>query len=339
MHQLGLIGGTFDRFHDGHKSLIRKGLSECNSLEIWITNDSIANAKDNRTKSWSERCSEIQEFLAIDFPRVSFHILEDNHGPAPSHPSASAIVCTAETHKECENINSIRQSNGLAVLSIICAERVLAWDDQPISSSRVRDGQIDRSGHPWIPDRIRTGSWNLSPPAEAELKEPFGRLFSGPEDDPNKAMIDVLKEIQLLDPPRCIISVGDVTVKTLQDVGNPAHIALVDGLTKRQKWDGASEIDRSLYDVIIQCQSPPGTISNSLLRACETAISSWKLDGQTHLIIVEGEEDLAPLILHPLSPIGSVVLYGQPGKGVVLRWCDEESKERCRSLLSAFNPS
>jgi hypothetical protein len=277
--------------------------------------------------------------LTTDSPRVSFHVLEDSHGPAPAHPSASAIVCTAETNGECKKINSIRQSNGLDALSIIIAERVLAWDGQPISSSRVRDGQIDRSGNPWIPGSIRDGSWQLSPVVEAELKEPFGRLFSGPEDEPSKAMIEVLNETQSLDYPRCLISVGDVTVKTLQDLGNPAHIALVDGFTKRQKWDGASEIDHSLYDVIIHCQSPPGTISNSLFKACETAISSWKLDGQTHLIIVEGEEDLAPLILHPLAPIGSVVLYGQPGKGVVLRWCDEESKERCRSLLSGFNPS
>jgi hypothetical protein len=60
-------------------------------------------------------------------------------------------------------------------------------------------------------------------------------------------------------------------------------------------------------------------------------------DGSTYLIEVVGEEDLAPLILHPLAPLGSVVLYGQPGRGVVVRWCSEESKQRCRKLLCGFD--
>ena len=57
------------------------------------------------------------------------------------------------------------------------------------------------------------------------------------------------------------------------------------------------------------------------------------------LIVVEGEEDLSPLILHPLAQIGSAILYGQPGRGLVLRWCDEDSKERCRNLLRRFENS
>ena len=64
--------------------------------------------------------------------------------------------------------------------------------------------------------------------------------------------------------------------------------------------------------------------------------SSWKESGESSLIKVDGEEDLAPLLLHPLAPIGSAVLYGQPGKGVVIRWCDEDSKKRCRQLIQGF---
>ena len=36
--------------------------------------------------------------------------------------------------------------------------------------------------------------------------------------------------------------------KALQDLGSPADIALIDGKTKRQEWEGASAIDTSLYD-------------------------------------------------------------------------------------------
>ena len=91
-----------------------------------------------------------------------------------------------------------------------------------------------------------------------------------------------------------------------------------------------------MYDNIIQCTSPAGSLTNSLLEACSKSLSSWVENEHSSLIVVTGEEDLVPLLLHPLAPIGSVVVYGQPGKGVVVRWCDEDSKARCRNLLSDF---
>ena len=39
MHKVGLIGGTFDRFHLGHKKLINDALLKCIKLEIWIISD------------------------------------------------------------------------------------------------------------------------------------------------------------------------------------------------------------------------------------------------------------------------------------------------------------
>ena len=339
MHEVGLIGGTFDRFHYGHKSLIEIGLSECHSLEVWITNDEIAKSKNSLIKKWEERCSEVEQFLDESSSRVSFHSLDDKHGPATSHGQATAIVCTSETISECEKINDIRAEKGLDRLRIISGDRVLAWDGVPISSSRIRSGQIDRKGQPWIPAKLNEGTSILTSKVEAELKEPFGRLFSGPESEPQVAMNSALGEIEDTMDYGCIIAVGDVTVLTLQKIGKIPDIALIDGRTKRQEWADADQIEFSLYDSVMECDSPAGTITDSLINACEDAISLWRRNGSKHLIKVDGEEDLAPLVLHPLAPIGSAVLYGQPGKGVVLRWCDEDSKERCRNLLLGFEKS
>jgi len=286
---------------------------------------------------WDARVREMKEVMGDDADRVSFNVLEDNHGPAPVHTEATAIICTDETRAECEKINHMRKGSGLPPLHIISAEHVLAWDGEPISSSRIRAGEIDRDGQPWIPDSIRASRVALTPQVEAELKEPFGQLFPGPEDDPSIAMSEVLAYVELESGP--VIAVGDVTVRTLQDLDRPADIALIDGLTRREPWEGADGIDPSLYDRTLRCYSPAGFLTRSLLEACERAMDSWKGEGVTHLIQVEGEEDLAPLILHPLAPLGAVVLYGQPGKGVVVRRCGEDAKQRCRRLLSEFVPA
>ena len=337
MHNVGLIGGTFDRFHAGHLSLMKAGLSKCSSIEAWLTADRLAHSKDSRVNPWDTRALEMKEALGDDAGRVRFHTLEDNHGSAPAHADATAIICTEETHAECEEINRLREGSDLSPLHIISVGHVLAWDGEPISSSRIRAGEIDRNGKPWIPNSIRAGRAVLTSQIEAELKEPFGQLVTGPEDNPSVAMTEVLTHIE--GGPGPVIAVGDVTVRTLQDLDRPADIALVDGLTRREPWEGADGIDSSLYDRILQCSSPAGSLTPSLLEACERAMKSWKEGRLTHLIQVEGEEDLAPLILHPLAPLGAVVLYGQPGKGVVVRWCGEDAKQRCRRLLSEFVPT
>ena len=337
MHDVGLIGGTFDRFHAGHLSLMEAGLSECSSIEAWLTADCLAHSKDPRVNPWDTRAQEMKEALGDDAGRVRFHTLEDNHGPAPAHADATAIICTEETRDECEEINRLREGSDLSPLHIISVGHVLAWDGEPISSSRIRAGEIDRNGKPWIPNSVRAGKVVLTPQVEAELKEPFGQLVTGPEDNPSVAMTEVLAHIEGKSGP--VIAVGDVTVRTLQDLNRPADIALIDGLTRREPWEGADGIDSSLYDRTLQCSSPAGSLTPSLLEACERAMKSWKEGRLTHLIQVEGEEDLAPLILHPLAPLGAVVLYGQPGKGVVVRWCGEDAKQRCRRLLSEFVPT
>jgi pantetheine-phosphate adenylyltransferase len=137
-------------------------------LEVWLTSDSRAAKKDPRINSWDTRTGEMRKALGQFAERVSMHVLDDKHGPAPTHESASAIVCTAETRLECERINQIRDNNGLDELAIITVEHVDAWDGNPISSTRVRNGEIDREGLPWIPDSVRQGRIILTPEIEAD---------------------------------------------------------------------------------------------------------------------------------------------------------------------------
>ena len=130
--------------------------------------------------------------------------------------------------------------------------------------------------------------------------------------------------------PGGIIAVGDVSVETLLEMGVTPDIALVDGMTKRSEL--TEKVDLSTFDILLSAENPPGAITPSLIDSINAALHN----DQTTCIEVDGEEDLAPIIVHLLAPLGTNVIYGQPGKGVVLRITSLESKEQCRGLLSRF---
>ena len=54
------------------------------------------------------------------------------------------------------------------------------------------------------------------------------------------------------------------------------------------------------------------------------------------MIKVDGEEDLAPVILHLALPLDAYVIYGQPNEGVVICVSDEKVKLRCQSRIETF---
>ena len=108
------------------------------------------------------------------------------------------------------------------------------------------------------------------------------------------------------------------------------------GKQKRKIWNQASKIDIEKYDNYLKCVNPAGSLTKSLLGCCKLALEKWLIDKSTSIIDVEGEEDLAPLIIHLVAPLGAIIVYGQPGKGIVVRITEEESKERCKDILSKF---
>ncbi len=318
-----LVGGTFDRFHDGHKQLLLTALDVAELVEVWISNDTMSAAKSPFLQSFEDRRESI---LAWADERITTHELEDSLGPAPSRKDCDGIICTPETLSNCQSINEIRLSNGLIPLEIIEASHALDEIGGIISSTRIRAGLIDQNGKQWLKHSDRSKTYLFHRGLDEELKEPSGELFIGPEDSPEVAMSAAMENIA----PGGLVAVGDVSVETLLDMGVIPDIALVDGMTKRKELE--NKVDLSSFDVLINAESPAGEITPSLIHSIEAALHN----DQTTCIEVDGEEDLAPIIIHLLAPLGTNIVYGQPGKGVVLRVTDLSSKEQCRGLLSRF---
>lgn len=329
---LCLIGGTFDRFHVGHKQLILSCLEQSERVQIWLTSDKMALEKNPLVLSWNQRCNEIQAWSSETgySGRISYHELNDQFGPAISSKEVDSIGCTIETLPNCELINSKREQSMLDPLRIFVVSHIPSVDGGIVSSTRIRDGEIDREGHRWLGDSEMELNQKMPISMDDELKQPFGKLFEGPEENPELAMQEAILFMKKNSPK--LIAVGDVCVHTLVEMGCVPDISFVDGMTKREPWAPAADLDRTVFPSLFTCNSPAGIISSDLKITIKSALNC----NDKALVVVNGEEDLAPIIVHLLAPLGSTVVYGQPGRGVVLRETTEETKINCRRILDVF---
>ncbi|MBP3226044.1 MAG: pantetheine-phosphate adenylyltransferase, partial [Methanobrevibacter sp.] len=72
--------------------------------------------------------------------------LDDPFGTTIYEADFDAIVVSEETEPTAVKINEIRLSKGMNPLDIIVVSFVLAEDGNPISSTRIRRGEIDKNG-------------------------------------------------------------------------------------------------------------------------------------------------------------------------------------------------
>lgn len=326
-----LVGGTFDRFHMGHNLLLSAALRNSNTVEVHVTVDSIASQKSPFVESYENRVENVLNWASKNKGKnIKVFPLNDSYGPAPKHSTADSIVATEETRSSCELINDMRRDNGLQPLEIITVPHIIDFHGEILSSSRIRSGIVDTDGNPWLSEELRGSILKMVPNLDNELKTPMGKIFQGPEDIPEIAMSSALESLP--ENRASLVAVGDVTVKTLLDMEIIPDIGLVDGMTKRANLCEEDLVDATLFDEVLNAENPAGRLTPSLLESLEKAISM-----QSSVIIhVDGEEDLAPLYIHCLAPIGTVVLYGQPRQGVVSQITTLDVKIRCRELLSLF---
>ena len=329
--QLCLVGGTFDRLHAGHRLLLHAACRAAARIEVHLTNDSMADQKSVNMQSFETRRDEVLNWVASNAPtRVSVHELNDHHGPAPTHRKADAIVATPETKAECDRINERRIANGLDPLHIVEVAHLTDVGGDIISSSRIRNGMVDVDGHPWFSPEWEGRVLRMHPRAEPELKTPMGTLYQGPESTPEVAMMAALEDIDT--SQTILIAVGDVTVSTLLALDIVPDMGFIDGQTKRTALAVDEQVDLSPFTHVMEAPNPAGVLTPELK---EVIFEAAQLEEPT-VIVVDGEEDLAPLYIHLHVPLHAVVLYGQPGVGVVAQPSSLKTKARCRRLLELF---
>ena len=180
---------------------------------------------------------------------------------------------------------------------------------------------------------LLTGGYRLPKSLRASLRAPIGQLFSGKR---HNVAMEAVKYINTNTPPLSI-SVGDFCTASLFDVNFFPEIVIYDGKTLRTD---AVTLDLTLYKEHVT-RNPPEWILNDAIKVIKNAIS-FSSGSKTRVCVrVSGEEDLLTIPCILSSPLGSVVLYGQPPlnnteAGIVVVTITPSLKHRITKLLEQF---
>lgn len=164
----------------------------------------------------------------------------------------------------------------------------------------------------------------LTPNLRKELKSPLGLLIEGSFEETTRT----LKRLIEKETPVKIISVGDTVSGTMMKGGIYPQISVVDNKVLRKPVEPFEmEVDRTLY-----VRNPPGVLTEEAWDVMKKAL---RLQGVTR-ILVDGEEDLFTMVAVLCAPENSLVVYGQPGKGVVAVRVTEKTIGRVRHVVDAM---
>lgn len=140
------VGGTFDKFHKGHEQLIKTAFEMAENVLIGISSDDFASRKSHDVESCEKRIKNVKEAIKDYSNNYTIIAIDDPMGTADIDAELDAIVVSEETEESAVYINKIRHDNGLKLLDIVVIEWVLADDEIPISSTRIRKGEITQDG-------------------------------------------------------------------------------------------------------------------------------------------------------------------------------------------------
>ena len=143
------LGGTFDRLHRGHRELLSKAFATSRSVIIGLTSDEFAKSSGKKIEqNFEERRAQLKKYLDTTYPGRDYQItkLESTFGPAIFTREIEGIIVSTETLPKVENANQKRREAGLPDLQVEVVPMVLADDDDRISSTRIRAGEIDEEG-------------------------------------------------------------------------------------------------------------------------------------------------------------------------------------------------
>ena len=149
-YKLVALGGTFDVLHAGHRRLLSEAFKLGDMVLIGVTSDRLVATlhKKHRVRPFSSRVRDLERFLRTRrwSSRVRVTALRDPYGPAARRKKLQALIVSKGTLASGHRLNRLRRHNGLRPLDLFVVHLLKAADGKPISTTRVRSGEIDIRG-------------------------------------------------------------------------------------------------------------------------------------------------------------------------------------------------
>jgi uncharacterized protein (UPF0218 family) len=166
--------------------------------------------------------------------------------------------------------------------------------------------------------------YKLNERLREKLKEPLDLLLKGEEEEIIKRIREETRGC------RCLILVGDYVSRSVYENGIKANLYVFDNKIERKD---VKQIEiETKYTFYLE--NKQGTINPFAFDLIKKAIEL----GDSK-IIVKGEEDLLVLPSVVVSPINSIVLYGQPKQGVVVVRVNESKKKEIEQIIEEMKSS
>ena len=144
------MGGTFDIIHKGHLTLLSNAFEISDKVIIGLTSDEFA-VKKGKTliNKYEKRLENLTKIISKEFPNSSFQIskLDNDFGPAVLEKEVEALVVSDETSNQGNVLNKLREERNLPSVKVITIPMFLAKDGTRISTTRIKNSEIDADGN------------------------------------------------------------------------------------------------------------------------------------------------------------------------------------------------
>ncbi|EFN84613.1 bifunctional coenzyme A synthase [Harpegnathos saltator] len=154
-----VLGGTFDRLHNGHKILLSEAVLRCTEkLTVGVTDTNMISNKIlwELIEPCTYRINQVKEFLEDIDSSITYNVvsIDDMYGPTKEDSTLEMIVVSQETKRGGDKVNELRLQKNLSKLDIHTVK--LANDEH---YDEHEEAKISSSNH-----RIRLLGTRLHPP-------------------------------------------------------------------------------------------------------------------------------------------------------------------------------